>query len=387
MAPVLSGGHRTGGNGLTSLAAMAIVIVASACNQDAGPIKIGVAANFQDVNMDPMRDGARLAVDEINASGGINGRLLEIVERDDHEDPDSAVVVATELYDDPAVVAVVGNGFSGLTLAAAPVYNGGSNPVVQISPTASAPSISQAGPYTFRMCPSDLAHGSALARWARDGLGFRRGTVLYGNDDYGRGVRQSFMNEFAALGGQVVTADPYLGSPPEVTPYLDRIAQGGRSQFIVLAGYLEEAEYILAEARLRGIAQPMMGGDGIERIERQGELAEGTYVTAAYLSLVDTPENRAFIAAWELAYPGKAAPNLSAAGAYDAVYLISQAVAEVGTDRAAVRDAIAAVGNSRPVFEGVIGAIGFDANGDVTTPNIYVGVVRDGVIELAGSSE
>ena len=120
--------------------------------------------------MDPMRFGARLAVEEINARGGVNGRLIEIVERDDWENPDSAVVVATELYDDPAVVAVIGNGFSGLTLAAAPVYNSGSNPLVQISPTASAPAISSAGPYTFRMCPSDLAHGGALARWARDGL-------------------------------------------------------------------------------------------------------------------------------------------------------------------------------------------------------------------------
>ena len=370
-----------------ALLVTALVVSASACNQNDAPIKIGIAANFQDVNMDPMRDGARLAVEEINASGGVNGRRLEIVERDDHEDPDSAVVVANELYNDPAIVAVVGHGFSGLTLAAAPVYNGGPNPVVQISPTASAPSISQAGPYTFRMCPSDLAHGSALARWARDGLGYRFGTVLYGNDDYGRGVRMAFMNEFADLGGRVLTADPYLGSPPEVTPYLDRIAQGGRSQFIVLAGYLEEAEYILAQARLRGITLPFMGGDGIERIERQGALAEGTYVTAAYLSLVDTPENRAFVAAWQRAYPDKAPPNLSAAGAYDAVYLISQAVAEVGTDRALVRDAIAAIGNSRPVFEGVIGTIGFDRNGDVTTPNIYVGVVRDGAIKLAGGSE
>lgn len=364
--------------------ALTSVVVLGGCASESGTIKIGISANFQDVNMNPMRFGARLAVEEINARGGVNGRLLEIVERDDWENPDSAVVVATELYDDPAVVAVIGNGFSGLTLAAAPVYNSGPNPLVQISPTASAPAVSHAGPYTFRMCPSDLAHGGALARWARDGLGLSRGTVIYGNDAYGRGVRRAFTEEFTAIGGEVLTADPYLGSPPEVAPYLDRIARSGRAQFIVLAGYLDEAEYILAETRSRGITIPIMGGDGIERIERQGALAEGTYVTAAYLSLIDTPKNNQFLEAWSRAYPEKASPNLSAAGSYDAVYLITQAVAEVGTDRTAVRDAIAETGSSRPAFEGVIGTIAFDANGDVTIPNIFVGVVHDGAVELAG---
>lgn len=369
------------------LAALAGAVVVGGCSEESGPIKIGVSANFDDINMDPMRYGARLAVDEINASGGINGRLIEIVERNDREDPDSAVVVATELYNDPAVVAVVGNGFSGLTLAAAPIYNSGPNPLVQISPTASAPAVSQAGPFTFRVCPSDVAHGGALARWARDGLGLVRGNVIYGNDAYGRGVRQAFVSEFTAIGGEVLTADPYLGSPPEVEPYLDRIAQTGRTQFIVLAGYLDEAEHILAETRRRGITVPFMGGDGIERIERLGALAEGTYVTAAYLSLVNTPKNLEFVAAWGQAFPDLAPPNLSAAGAYDAVYLIAQAVADVGTDRTEVRNAIAGTGNDRPAFEGAIGTIAFDRNGDVTIPNIFVGVVRDGAIELAGGGQ
>ena len=363
------------------------LLIAGACSQQSGPIRIGVSANFQEVNVAPMLDGARLAVEEINSSGGVNGRLLELVERDDHENPDSAVMVATEFYNDEAIVAVIGNGFSGLTLATAPVYNGGANPVVQISPTASASAISNAGPFTFRMCPSDLAHGGALARWARDGLGYQRGAVLYNNDAYGRGMRQAFITEFTAIEGQVLTADPYRGSPPNVGPYIDRIAQDGRAEFIVLAGYLDAAEYILAEVRNRGITIPLMGGDGIERIERQGALADGTYVTAAYMSLIDTPRNDQFVDSWSSAYPGSAPPNLSAAGANDAVYLISQAVAEVGSDRALVRDAIATVGDGRPAFEGVIGTIGFDANGDVTTPNVYVGVVQDGVVRLAGGSE
>ena len=333
-----------------------------------------------------MQLGAQLAVDQINAAGGVNGRPLELIARDDREHPDSAVVAATELYD-AGVVAVIGHGFSGLTLAAAPVYNGGPDPVLQISPTASAPAVSYAGPYTFRMCSSDLAHGGALARWARDGLGYSRAAVLYGNDDYGRGVRQAFATEFTDIGGQVLEFDPYIDSPPEVGPYLDRIARSGRAEFIVIAGYLEDAEIILAEARQRGISAPIMGGDGLERIERQGALAEGTYVTAGYMPLVNTPKNRQFVEDWFAAHPEESAPNLAAAASYDAVYMISNLVAEVGTDRAVLRDAFAGVGTTRPAFEGVIGTVAFDENGDVTVPNVFIGVVRDGEIELAGGGE
>ena len=142
MVPVPHRGLRAAGRALLP-ALFSGLILAGTCTQETGPIRIGVSANFADVNMAPMRDGARLAVEEINAKGGINGRLLELVERDDREDPDSAVVVATELYNDASVVAVLGHGFSGLTLAAAPVYNGGANPLVQISPTASAPTVSR----------------------------------------------------------------------------------------------------------------------------------------------------------------------------------------------------------------------------------------------------
>ncbi len=363
-----------------------VALMLLGCGDDTGTIKIGIAGNFGDVNIVTMLNGARLAASEINADGGINGRMIELVERDDRENTDTAVVVATELYN-AGVVAVIGHGFSGLTLAAAPVYNGGPDPVIQISPTASAPSITFAGEYTFRMCPSDQMHGGALARWARDGLGLSSAAVLYGNDDYGRGVRQAFVREFEGIGGNITELDPYVGAPPDVGPYLDRIAQDGRADVIVIAGYLEEAEYILSEARTLGINLPIMGGDGLERIERMGTPANGTFVTAAYLSLVDTRRNREFVDAWSRAYPDAAPPNMAAAGTYDALYMLREVISSVGTDRRAIRDAVAEIGRNRPAFEGVVGTIAFDANGDVQDPSIFIGVARDGTLELAGGGQ
>ena len=152
-----------------SCVALLIAALPLGCaNGGAGPIRIGVAGSFTDPVGRPMKQAAELAAEEINAQGGINGRPLELVQRDDYADPDSAVFVASDLYD-AGVSAVVGHLFSGTTLAAAPVYNGGDDPVVgHLALLLLARRLQRPGDYTFRVCPSDLAHGAALARWVRD---------------------------------------------------------------------------------------------------------------------------------------------------------------------------------------------------------------------------
>ncbi|MEP6689149.1 MAG: ABC transporter substrate-binding protein, partial [Gemmatimonadales bacterium] len=155
---------------LRTMLPLAAAGLLGACPTSAnGPVRIGVAGSFSDPIGLPMRQAAELAAEEINAAGGINGRRLELVTRDDYADPDSAVFVAGDLYDSD-VSAVVGHLFSGMTLAAAPVYNGGDDPVVAISPSSSSPDVTAAGDWTFRVCPSDLAHGTVLAHWVRDRL-------------------------------------------------------------------------------------------------------------------------------------------------------------------------------------------------------------------------
>lgn len=230
------------------LLAAAWLLLITGCGGSSDPILIGLAGSLSDPVGVPMKHAAELAVAEINANGGVSGRLLELVERDDYADPDSAVFVATDLYE-AGVSAVIGHIFSGMTLAAAPVYNGGRDPVAAISPSSSSPEISTAGDYTFRVCPSDLAHGAALARWVHDTLRLERGAVLYLNDQYGRGVRQTFVRDFVRRGGVLESVDPYLGDTPRVGPYLDRLAKVGGSEFLVVAGNRGEAEEILREAR------------------------------------------------------------------------------------------------------------------------------------------
>jgi branched-chain amino acid transport system substrate-binding protein len=369
------GGSRSG-------AVLLGLLFLGACGSGSGPIQIGVAANFTDPLSLPIRYGAQLAVEEINAAGGINGRPIELVEREDYADADSAIVVATDFYNSP-VVAVIGHGFSGPTLAAAPVYNGGSDPLLEISPAASAPAVTDAGPYTFRVCPSDLAHGSALAHWARERLGLTRGAVFYTNSEYGRGIRAAFESEFASLDGSVIGAYPYLGDTPDVSPYVDLLSRNKRAQFMVIAGYDPDARTILTEARRKSLTIPAMGGDGLEQIALAGPVANGTYVTSSYFPQTDTPANTRFVAAYRQRFPAAGDPNGSGAAAYDAVYMLRETMRRVGTDRQAVRDAFAGIGTATPAYEGAMGTIAFDENGDVPSLKIYVGEVRDGAMKLA----
>jgi branched-chain amino acid transport system substrate-binding protein len=363
-------------------AALIGLVSLAACGGASRPIQIGVAANFTDPLSLPIRYGAQLATEEINATGGVNGRPIELVEREDYADADSAVVVATDFYNSP-VVAVIGHGFSGPTLAAAPVYNGGTNPLLEIAPAASAPAVSDAGPYTFRVCPSDLAHGAALARWAHDRLGYSSAAIFYTNSEYGRGIRKAFEAEFGRLDGTVTGAFPYLGDTPEVAPYIDLMTRDKRAQFMVIAGYDPDARTILTEARKKKLTIPAMGGDGLEQIYLAGPVANGTYVTSSYFPQTDTPVNKRFVVAYHKRFPEAGEPNGSGAAAYDAVYMLRDAIARVGTDRQKLRDAFAGIGTTTPAYEGAMGTIAFDSAGDVPSLRIYVGVVRNGTMQMA----
>lgn len=364
------------------LLAGSLILALGACNLSREPIRIGLAGSLSDPVGVPMKRAAELAVEEINRQGGVRGRPLELMQRDDFTDPDSAVFVATDLYD-AGVSAVIGHLFSGPTLAAAPVYNGGSEPVAAISPSSSSPDISTAGDYTFRICPSDLAHGAALARWVHDTLGLERGAVLYLNDQYGRGVRQTFVRDYLRRGGELISIDPYLGETPEVGPYLDRLVKLGRVQFLVVAGNRAEGETILRQARSRGLQMPVLGGDGLEGIEEAGAIAEGVYLSSAYLPSIASEANRAFLQAYRKKFPTASLPNQPAAATYDAVYLLRDVIERVGPERADVRKELARVGTGAPAFKGVTGTVAFDMRGDVPNQTVYMGIVRDGAVHLA----
>jgi branched-chain amino acid transport system substrate-binding protein len=366
--------HRRPAGASAFLATLALL---SACSSQEHAIRVGLAGPFSDSVGAPMRRAAELAVRQINQAGGVRGRRLELVIRDDFGDPDSAASVATALAN-AGVAAVIGHVYSGATLAAAPIYN--SAQVLQISPSSSAPMVSSAGPWTFRVCPSDVQQAQALAQFASDHLHLQQGTILYLNNEYGRGLRRAFNVEFSRLGGQIDAEVPYLTTRPNVLPYFERLRQRDHSQFVFLAGNYDEAAPILRQARTSKLAIPFLGGDGLEGLEGEGSATDGVYISNGYLPDLDSPENRRFVQEYHSAYPDAHPPNQPAAATYDIVFLLRRELTRVGDDRRRLRDAVAEVGRGTPPFIGVTGEIAFDQNGNVPKQRVIIGRVAGGAL-------
>src|SRR5882762_1088417 len=358
---------------------LAAILSLTACSggSSRGPIVIGLAGPFSQPRGVSMRHAAELAVKEINARGGFRGRPLALRIMDDSGRPEVAIRIAQQLADDPAVVAVVGHLTSSASLAAGRVYGEARRPLVMISPSASSPDLSGVNPYMFRVCPSDVSHGTQLARYARQLLRAQRVGVIYLDDDYGRGLRLSFTAEFKRLGGDIVEADPMLSATSSLEPYLSRLRQKGGIDALMLATDRAGAELALREMGRMGVHWTTLGGDALSGIEKNGPLAEGVRMSVAYL--VDQPgeRNAQFFGAYARAYPGER-PDHRGAAAYDIVHLLASVLTESGVDRRAVRDRLARIGTDLPAFEGVTGTIAFDSQGDVPSKQVVIGVVREG---------
>ena len=324
-----------------------------------------------------MLHAAELAVREINARGGVRGRPLELLVKDDSASPARAVAVATELRDDPRVVAVIGHLTSGATLPAAVVYNQGRNPVVNITPSASSPELAGIGPFTFRVCASEEMHGAALARWAYSRLDARTVAVLYSNDDYGRGVLATFATEFQRLGGTLTERDPLLPATADLEPYVERIRRRAQARAVVIAAPRAQAGPLLRQLRGRGIRLPILGPDAVTGIQSEGLVAEGVFISSNYLTDIATPANVAFLRAYAEAYPGEL-PDHRGAGAYDAVNLIAGAIQDAGASRRDVRGGLLRLGHGRDAYDGVTGSVSFDARGEVPRKQVHIGVLQGG---------
>jgi branched-chain amino acid transport system substrate-binding protein len=258
--------------------------------------------------------------------------------------------------------------------------------VAAISPSASNPDLTGIGRYTFRVCATDLVHGTTLARYAARDLGARYAAVIYQNDDYGRGILGTFADEFQRLGGRIVAQNPVLLSTQDIGPYLERIKRDGRAQVLMVATERVPAVLVLRSARAAGINLPLIGGDALTGIETEGAIAEGVRLTSNYLPDKPGERNAAFLRAYAAASGGER-PDHRGAGAYDAVYLIADAIrAAGGSNRARVQQALAQLGHQRPAYDGVTGRITFDERGDVPDKPVLVGAVSGGHIVLAGGS-
>jgi branched-chain amino acid transport system substrate-binding protein len=315
--------------------------------------------------------GAALALKHINENGGINGRPLQLIVKNDEGEPEKAIAIAQELFDNPEVAAVAGHLNSSTTIAAARIYNEG---LVALSPMATSPLISQLGPWIFRVVASDSANAAALAEQAVSMS--KKIAILYSNDSYGRGLSDSFRQAAEAAGANILGADPLLKTTEDLTPYLERLSRRNADLIFLATGDLAGAR-IVAQARQMNFGVRFLGSDGIEPLVTRGNLYNGIYVGLPYHP-ESSPAARNFAEAFRAEF-GLEADSYPAA-TYDAVRLLALAVETVGADRKKIRGYLEAVGRpgGPPAFEGVMGTLQFDEHGDPQSKPYSVWVMRNG---------
>jgi branched-chain amino acid transport system substrate-binding protein len=321
------------------------------------------------------RRGIDLAVREINNSGGIHGRPMEVIAVDDSSAGARAVTIATGFVNDPRILGVVGHIESGPMEAAARVYDGG---LPAIATTATSPTLTGLSPWVFRVISSDSVNGRDLAVFARS-QGFARAAVLYENTAYGRGLAEAIGRHF---GGAVVARDPIAAdSTSNVEPNVAYL-RTRQPDIVFVAGTAASGLAVLREARRQGLRAVFAGGDGWSGVATGGELAEGIMVAVPFTPTDPRPEVAAFVQAFRAVYG--ADPDGNAALAYDATRLLARAIAEAGPSRLAVRDYLRDHLATEP-YKGVTGSIQFAASGDVIGKPFVMTRVRGGALLVANA--
>jgi branched-chain amino acid transport system substrate-binding protein len=334
-----------------------------------GIIKVGVYGDLSGQTSsfgESTRNGVRMAVDEINAAGGINGRKVEIIVEDDQGQPQQASTVVTKLINQDKVVAIIGEVASSNSLAAAPRAQEAKVPM--ITPSSTNPKVTQVGDYIFRVCFTDDFQGAVAAKFAANTLKARKAAILGDfNSDYSKGMSQYFVQEFTASGGQIVGQQTYTQTDADFKGQLTAI-RALAPDVIFVPGYYGQVGVIAKQAKELGITAPLLGGDGWDSpklFEMGGDARNGAYMVNHYSTDDPSPAVQRFVAAYKAKFG--AVPDAIAALGYDAMNVLADSIKRAGsTDSAKLRDAIAATNG----FAGVTGSININSSRDAVKPAV-----------------
>ena len=303
------------------------------------------------------RKGLLLAIEEINAKGGVLGRKLEYFVEDVQSRQGESATAVKKLISREKVVAVFGANASANSLEAAPICQQAKIPMMAISST--NPRVTEVGSYIFRICFIDPFQGAVLGKFAHDSLHAKRVALLTAvNSPYSTGLSDVLRKDFTNRGGEIVAEQKYSEFEKDFRAQLTAI-KAAKPDVIAATGFYTEAALICIQARSLGLDIPIIGGDGWEApqlIELGGKAVENTYYSTYFSAENDAPEVRSFVERYRARWNGEVPEAVSALG-YDAVYLVVQAIQKAGTtDGPQLRDAIAATKD----FPGVTGRTTID---------------------------
>ena len=376
----------------TLVVPLAVVLVAcgsaaTATKPTPPPVRIGAIYDLTGAQAPldaPSLDGARLAVDRINAQGGLMGRRVELLERDGRTNEAEIRRAAAGLVAS-GCSAIIGLSDTGQVLAAAPIAASAGVPFVTSGAT--SPKLPEQVPnWLYLACFGDNAQAAAGAQFATDQLGARTAAVLFDKDtDYTRLLARYFERSFRAQGGKVVASWDLKAGKDALRAYsgaaagADRAAassqagRAARADVVFVAATPDMAPVLVRQLRGIGLRQPIVGGDSFDT-QALVAMAEKTggkvyYTTHAAVGMSSASRAvRRFDASYQAAY-GLPPENAFAALGYDTVDLVASAIRRADSvSPAAVRDAIRATRH----FPGVTGSLSYDAKDGVPTKKVTV---------------
>ena len=340
----------------TSMVAFAAVASVSALTlfgnvAHAADLKLGVAEALSGGAAQygiSIRNGLQLASEEINAAGGINGDKIELVIADEQGKKEEAINVFKKLIFQDQVLMVFGPTLSNSAQAADPIAQAAK--IVAFGTSNTADGITSIGDHIFRNSVTEADVLPETIKMAVKKAGIKKVAVIYGNDDvFTKSGYDNFKKALEDLNIPVTTTETFAKGDVDFKAQLTKIKASG-ADAIVLSALLAEGAPIMVQARQLGLTVPFIGGNGMNSVKVM-ELAKGQsdhlYVGSPWSSSNATPENTKFIKSYHDKF--KMAPDQFSAQAYDAMYIVTQAIKTIKitgsltTDRAALRNALPAV--------------------------------------------
>ncbi len=338
-----------------------------------------------------MRDGVKLAVAEINAKGGLLGKQIELIERDDEAKNERGVQITQELINKEKVVASVGYINSGVSLASQRFYQEAKIPVMNNVATATLITHQFDGQpenYVFRNSANDTIQSNMIVEEVVGKRKFTKVAILADSTNYGQLGREDVEKALKAKGITAVAVEKYNIKDVDMTPQLLKAKNAG-AQVIITYGIGPELAQIANGMVKLGWKVPMMGSWTLSManfIDNAGANADGALMPQTFIQEPNTPKRKAFIEAYQKAYKVTRIPSpVSAAQGYDSVLLLAAAIKQAGTtDGPKVREALE---NLKDPIEGVVTTYNkpfSKTDHEAITPNIPVfGTVKDGHVVYA----
>ena len=359
--------------GLASVVLGTVVLAASFSGQ-ADSIKVGFnvpLTGFAAADGKSARIGAELAVEQVNAAGGINGKDLELVIYDDQASPKESAPLAAKLITQDGVVAGISGSYSGATRAAATIYQENATPY--ISAYAVHPDITRSGDYVFRTSFMGEVQGRAGAKLIGEMMGKKRVSIITLANDFGKSLEAGFKEKAAEFGIEILGEYDYSIKDREFGPIVSKV-KAEAPDAIYASGYFFTAGPLVSQLRAAGVDVPVIGQEGYDGemfIKIAGAAAEGVIITTSLDRDSTDPLAQAFIQGFQKksGYPA----DMVSASTHTAVLVLAEAMKQVDpSDKAALRQAIASTS-----INAATGNISFNKLGEVRK-SVQVQVVRDG---------